>query len=122
MRVDRVCDGGGWTSGNSVVLDEILWPSPDTPARALLALADPPDWGAVRESRYRLPGMLDESDSVLSLGLGVLALSVHGRDPQPTRARLAERLDAWDRGEIRALAWGAIGALDRPDSLGVLRG
>jgi len=122
MLVDRVCEGGGWNYGNSVVLDDVLWPYPDTTALALLALADRPDLEAVRESLDRLPRMLDENDSVLSLGLGVLALSVHGRDPQPTRARLEERLDGGETGEIRALAWGAIGALDRPDSLGILHG
>jgi hypothetical protein len=111
LLVDRACVGGGWNYGNSRVFDEDLWPYPDTTAVALLALGDREDLPQVGEGLDALPGMLAENDSILALALGALALGAHDRDAAEWRERLASKLESWDGGEIRALAWAAL-ALD----------
>lgn len=119
MLVDRACPEGGWNYGNTRVLGEELWPYPDTTALALLALADRPGLPVVTRGLAALDGMLEENDSVLSLGLGTLAYRSHGRETRTVRERLATKLEAWERGEIRALAFGALALAPSDDPLGV---
>lgn len=119
MLVDRACVGGGWNYGNTRVLGEVLPPYPDTTAVALLALADRADLPEVSEGLEALGRMLEQNDSILSLGLGTLAFRVHGRDTAALRERLAGRLESWETGEIRALAWAALALAESDDPLGV---
>jgi hypothetical protein len=122
LLADRACTGGGWNYGNKRVFDEDLWPYPDTTAVALLALADRGDLLAVSEALDVLPTMLDENRSMLALSLGSLALAAHGRDAAPHRARLSEKTETWQSGEIRALAWAALALVENDDVLGLSRG
>ncbi len=122
LLADRACTGGGWNYGNKRVFEEDLWPYPDTTAVALLALADRGDLLAVSEGLDALPAMLDENASILSLSLGALALAVHGRDAAPHRARLSEKTETWESGEIRALAWAALALVENDDVLELSRG
>jgi len=119
LLVDRACRGGGWNYGNTRVLGEDLWPYPDTTALALLALADRAELPEVGGGLTALERMLAENDSILSLGLGALVFGVHGRDALPLRERLAAKLETWDGGEIRALAWAALALAESDDPLGV---
>lgn len=121
MLVDRACVGGGWNYGNPRVLGEVLPPYPDTTAVALLALADRAELPEVSEGLDALGRMLERNDSILSLGLGTLARRAHGRDAAALRERLIAKLDAWETGEIRALAWAALALADSDDPLGVRR-
>jgi len=93
MILDRECLGGGWNYGNSRVLDEELWPYPDTTALALIALQDFPRPESLERSLTALEAMVEDRASVLSLALAVLALQLHGRDVSAARTRLAERVE-----------------------------
>jgi len=112
MILDRECLGGGWNYGNSMVLDEELWPYPDTTALALIALQDFPRPESLERSLAALEAMVEDRASVLSLGLAVLALQLHGRDVSTVRSRLAGRIDD-ERlpTDTRSLAFAAL-ALD----------
>ena len=121
LLLDRACEGGGWNYGNTRVLGEELWPYPDTTALALLALAHRPEAAEVAEGLAALGRMLEENDSVLSLGLGGLAYRAHGVDATAVRERLALKLGAWEGGETRALAWAALALAPSEDPLGVRR-
>lgn len=118
LLVDRACVGGGWNYGNTRVFEEDLWPYPDTTAVALLALADRSDLPEVGEALDALPRMMAENESILSLGLGSLALAVHGRDAELAREQLADRIAVWESGEIRALSWAALSLADGHDVFG----
>jgi hypothetical protein len=85
---DRMCPGGGWNYGNSVVLDEALEPYPDTTAIALLALRQHADTDASQRSLEVLELLLPEHDSGLALSWSVLCLDAYGRETEPLRARL----------------------------------
>jgi len=122
LLADRACVGGGWNYGNKRVFDEDLWPYPDTTAVALLALADRGDLPSVSEALDVLPGLLDENPSMLALSLGSLALAAHHRDSTPPRARLSDRVETWESGEIRALAWAALALSENDDVLGLSGG
>ncbi len=88
LLVDRACVGGGWNYGNRTVLGEDLWPYPDTTAIALLALVERPDHPAVEAGFRSLAETLGRRASRLSLALGALALTAHGRDAGGLRTRL----------------------------------
>lgn len=119
MLLDRVCVGGGWNYGNTRVFGEDLWPYPDTTSVALLALADRPDLPAVVMGLDAIERMLEENESLLALSLSSLALSAHGRDATAPRTRLAEKVAAWEGGELRVLAWAALALSETGDVLGV---
>ncbi len=91
---DRMCRGGGWNYGNSVVLDVPLEPYPDTTALALLALRDHAERAENRESLDTLETLLSEHDSTLALAWSLLCLRAYGRDTAPVRARLEAALEA----------------------------
>jgi hypothetical protein len=85
---DRMCPGGGWNYGNSVVLDEALEPYPDTTAIALLALRQHADSHANQRSLEVLERLLAEHDSGIALAWATLCLDAYGRETAPLRARL----------------------------------
>jgi len=112
MILDRECLGGGWNYGNSRVLDEELWPYPDTTALALIALQDLGGSESVERSLTALEKMIQDPASVLGLALAVLALQLHGRDVSPVRSLLADRVeDERLPADTRSLAFAAL-ALD----------
>ncbi|HUP01912.1 MAG TPA: prenyltransferase/squalene oxidase repeat-containing protein [Gemmatimonadota bacterium] len=88
MILDRMCPGGGWNYGNSRVLDEDLWPYPDTTALALIALKGRPEGAESRASLAALGRMLEHNDSALATSLAILCFHRYGRDVAPLRARL----------------------------------
>lgn len=109
---DRMCLDGGWNYGNSVVLDEELWPYPDTTALALLGLQGSPPDDSTRLSLEALRGMLGENRSALSTALGILCLDSYGQDVADLRTCLAQAADLWlATGDTRSIAL-ALLALD----------
>lgn len=105
LLLDRMCPGGGWNYGNSVVLDVALEPYPDTTALALLALRDHAEAEPQRRSLAALEHMLGEHHSGLALSWSILCLEAYGRETRELRARLEASFAA--RGfleDTRALA------------------
>ena len=90
MIYDRMCRGGGWNYGNSVVFDENLWPYPDTTAVALIALQDHREAEANRQSLEALKNMLRDVHSGLALSWGIICLSLYGEDTGKWKELLAE--------------------------------
>jgi hypothetical protein len=116
---DRMCPGGGWNYGNSVVLDEALEPYPDTTAIALLALRARAEAEANRRSLEVLERLLGEHDSGLALSWSILCLDAYGRDTKPLRTRLEASFAA--RGfldDTRSLALAALALGDGASHLG----
>jgi hypothetical protein len=113
MLLDRECLGGGWNYGNSRVLDEELWPYPDTTALALIALQDFRQPESLEQSLAALKEMVDDRASVLSLSLAVLAFQLHGGDVAPLRSKLVGRIED-DRlpTDTRSLAFAALALAD----------
>lgn len=112
MILDRECLGGGWNYGNSRVLDEELWPYPDTTALALIALQDFPRPESLELGLGALERMVEDRASMLGLALAVLALQLHGRDVSTLRSRLGGRVGReLIPGDTRSLAFAAL-ALD----------
>lgn len=113
MILDRECLGGGWNYGNSKVLDEELWPYPDTTALALIALQDFRQPESLEQSLAALRAMVEDRASALSLSLAVLALQLHGRHVSSLRSRLVRRIEG-DRPptDTRSLAFAALALAD----------
>lgn len=117
MLFDRMCVGGGWNYGNSVVLGDALEPYPDTTAWALIALQRAGRRSDVRRSLGALRVLLEGNDSVLSLSLAMLALRLHGEDAVALGERLSRRLGVAAEGrETRAVALAALALDPRPPS------
>jgi hypothetical protein len=113
MILDRECLGGGWNYGNSEVLDEELWPYPDTTALALIALQDFPRPESLERSLAALRAMVEDRASVLSLALAVLALQLHRRDVSAVRSRLLGRVEGGRLPtDTRSLAFAALAMAD----------
>jgi hypothetical protein len=93
MILDRTCPGGGWNYGNSRVLDEDLWPYPDTTALALIALQDAPLGDEISASLEALEEMLEHNQSGLALSLSILCLKLYDRPTEALEERLVARLD-----------------------------
>jgi len=119
MLLDRQCLDGGWNYGNSRVFGETLWSYPDTTSLVLLAFAGRSAEPAVATALDALPGLVEGNDSALALGLSAAALATHGRDAEPIRVRLRDRLDASTDGDVRGLAWAALGLTPGEDPLGL---
>jgi len=119
MLLDRVCAGGGWNYGNTRVFGEDLWPYPDTTSAALLALAHHRGLPAVERGLDSLERMLEQNDSLLAQSTGILALETHGRETGDRRSSFRQRLEQWEGGEVRALAWAALALSETEDVLGV---
>lgn len=116
MILDRMCPGGGWNYGNSVVLGEELWPYPDTTALALIALQDVPDRKEIRTSLEALQRMLAENDSGLAVALATLCFRLYRRDVAALRQRLERSFGTLvAQGETRAIALSVL-ALHEPEN------
>ncbi|CAN5291097.1 hypothetical protein BH18GEM1_BH18GEM1_12670 [soil metagenome] len=112
MLFDRMCAGGGWNYGNSRVLEEELWPYPDTTALALIALRDVPLREETRLSLAALHEMIERNDSGLALSLAILCFRLYGEKVSALRARLEENLSTIESfGETRSIALSTL-ALD----------
>jgi hypothetical protein len=88
MIYDRMCIGGGWNYGNSVVYGEKLWPYADTTAIALIALQNHSEAQANRLSFAALQKDVNTVASGLALSWAVLCYDVYGRDSAELRMRL----------------------------------
>src|SRR5437879_74021 len=77
MLFDRVCVGGGWNSGNSVVYGVPLRPHVEATAIALLALHGEPRGEIVRTSVKWLESQAGEIQAVSSLAWCILTLFVY---------------------------------------------
>lgn len=116
MLYDRTCRQGGWNYGNSRVLEEDLWPYPDTTALALMALQDATRRREIQRGLEALNRMLKETDSDLALALSILCFQIYGRDTAPLLLRLADRMErVLQFGETRTVALSAL-ALDEDPS------
>ena len=89
MLLDRVCVGGGWNSGNSVVYGVPLWAHVEATAIALLAMQDEKRTPAVQASLDWLKQASLSIESVESLGWSVLSLFVYQEPVEHLKARLA---------------------------------
>jgi hypothetical protein len=88
MIYDRMCAGGGWNYGNSIVYGEKLWPYADTTAIALIALQNRRDVQENRLSFAALQNALKTVDSSLALSWSILCYDVYGPDSAELRKRL----------------------------------
>jgi hypothetical protein len=89
MLLDRVCAGGGWNSGNSIVYGVELLPHVEATAIALLALQDEERTPAIRMSLAWLKQRSTIIDSVESLAWSILSLFVYQEPVDQLKIRLA---------------------------------
>jgi len=89
MLLDRVCVGGGWNSGNSVVYGVKLPRHVEATAVALLALQDEPRSGIIQASLDWLESLADEIDAMSSLSWCILTMFVYQRRIDELKRRLA---------------------------------
>jgi hypothetical protein len=89
MLLDRVCVGGGWNSGNSVVYGVALPAHVEATAIALLALQDEKRAPAIEASLGWLKKRSDSIESVESLAWCILTLFAYQEPIEHLRARLA---------------------------------
>jgi hypothetical protein len=109
MIYDRMCPGGGWNYGNSVVYGDALWPYPDTTAVALIALQDRHERKENQLSLKALEETVKTTDSGLALGWSLIGLSLYGRDSAELKKRLADRFAQTKfLGEHKAIALGIL--------------
>jgi hypothetical protein len=78
MIYDRMCDGGGWNYGNSIVYGEKLWPYPDITAIALIALQNHHDAMENRVSFAALQNALKTVTSGLALSWSAICYDIYG--------------------------------------------
>ena len=115
MLQDRICPGGGWNAGNSVVYESSLAPHPDATAVALLALAGEPSSACVTASLDWLERRGESLSTPWSMAWTILALRKFNRPIQSLADRLCTfALDT----EIRDCATAAVVclALERDNS------
>lgn len=89
MILDRVCPGGGWNEGNSVVYGVPLRPHADATAIALLALQDEERTSAVHAGLNWLKNESATIDSVESLAWCILTLFVYQERIEHLKSRLS---------------------------------
>jgi hypothetical protein len=77
MLLDRMCPGGGWTSGNGVAFGVPLAPHIDATSIALLALTRHEEHQSVQRSLHWLVDHLTGCPSPYSLAWGVLAIGAY---------------------------------------------
>lgn len=83
MLYDRMCPGGGWNAGNSVVYGMALAPHPDATAIALLALQGEPSNDSVTVSLNWLERRAESLFAPWSLAWTILALDAFRRPARP---------------------------------------
>lgn len=102
---DRMCVNGGWNYGNSKVLGEALWPYPDVTAVALIALQDRATSEANQKSLQALDGMMRETASGMTLGWGIICLTLYDQDVREWKRVLVKTFEKTRfLGEIKAMA------------------
>jgi hypothetical protein len=117
MLADRMCLGGGWNYGNSVVLGRALPAHLPTTALALLALADRPSMPAVTESLAFLSGRRLAERSGLTLSLARICLQRYGVSSDDLGSTLAETWAATSfMHNVPATALAAIASVTRGDA------
>jgi hypothetical protein len=89
MLLDRVCLGGGWNSGNSVVYGVPLRAHVEATAIALLALQDEERTPVIQASLDWLKQRSSSIESVESLAWCILSLFVYQEPVEHLKARLA---------------------------------
>jgi hypothetical protein len=89
MLLDRVCVGGGWNSGNSVVYGAPLQAHVEATAIALLALQDEERTPVIQASLGWLKQRSSNIESVESLGWCILSLFVYQEPVEHLKAKLA---------------------------------
>lgn len=99
MLLDRVCVGGGWNSGNSVVYEVPLLPHVEATAIALLALQDEERTPMIRLSVAWLKRRSNAIESMESLAWAVLSLFVYQEPVDHLKSQLAALIE--DGREIR---------------------
>lgn len=105
MIYDRMCAGGGWNYGNSLVYGEKLWLYADTTAIALIALQNRHDTKENRVSFAALQDNLTTVDSGLALSWAVLCYDIYGHDSLMLRRRLIKGFEKTGLlGECKSLA------------------
>ena len=119
MLMDRVCLGGGWNAGNSVVYGAPLAPHLDDTAVALLALFNRKTDPVVQGCVQWLARTVQLVSSPWSLAWAVLALAAHGKSIESplTRLRSIPGLCAFE--DTSALAVASL-ALDYHNSLSAI--
>ena len=91
MIYDRMCDGGGWNSGNSEVYGEKLWPYPETTALALIATQEHRERQANQLSLRLLKDLALKAGSGLALSWASVCYSLYGQDDAVLKNSLAEK-------------------------------
>ncbi len=105
MIYDRMCVGGGWNYGNSIVYGEKLWPYADITAVALIALQNHRDAMENRVSFAALHKMVKDENSGLALSWSAICYEIYGEDPDYLRKLLMNGFAATGfLGEIKVLA------------------
>jgi hypothetical protein len=89
MLLDRVCVGGGWNSGNSVVYAAALPAHIEATAIALLALQDEKRTPAIQASLRWLKEKSSGIESVESLAWCILSLFVYQEPVDHLKTQLA---------------------------------
>lgn len=105
MIYDRMCSGGGWNYGNSIVYGEKLWPYADITAIALIALQNRRDAMENRVSFAALRKAVKEENSGLALSWSAICYEIYGEDPVHLRKLLMSGFKATGfLGETKSLA------------------
>lgn len=94
MLWDRVCVGGGWNVGNTVVWGQAIEASLPQTALALLALRDKPVNAAIEQGLSLLRNEANDAYSTLSLALAVLSLQSYGLTADSLTSLLLQRQSA----------------------------
>jgi hypothetical protein len=89
MLLDRVCVGGGWNSGNSVVYGVPLQAHVDATAIALMALQDEERTPVIQASLGWLKQRSSNIESIESLSWWILSLFVYQEPVDHLKAKLA---------------------------------
>ena len=89
MLLDRVCPGGGWNSGNSIVYGVTLMPHVEATATALLALQGEERTPVIRTSLAWLKQRSVSIESVESLAWCILTLFAYQEPVDHLKIRLA---------------------------------
>ena len=94
MLLDRVCVGGGWNAGNSVVYGSPLRPHVEATAIALIALQDEPRTPLIEQSLDWLRQQAAILHAVSSLAWSILSLFLFGIPVHDLKSRLSVQVDA----------------------------
>jgi hypothetical protein len=115
MLFDRMCQGGGWNSGNPLVYGVAGEPRVGPTVWALLALLDRRERPEIKLSLDWLERAYSQIQGPGSLALSYLCLGTYGRAPMPLEPALE---DAYPKnqffGSVLVTAWASIALSGRP--------